>query len=68
VPILDDLASGSPSPPIDGTGSARARCVWRWFRDDAGYAWNVALATTVAVPTDEMTEDVASVARSWRAA
>lgn len=72
--VTCEAVSGDGDPVLvtegntEGIGSARARCVWRWFRDDAGYVWYVALATTVAVPTAEMIEDVAGVARSWRAA
>jgi hypothetical protein len=56
------VAEGDPQQ----VGAGRARTVWRWFLDDDSYVWWIALSTTVAVPLDELVEDVAKIRRSWR--
>jgi hypothetical protein len=50
----------------DQVGCGRARAVWRWFIDDAGYVWSISMATTVAVPVDELSRDAATALQSWR--
>jgi hypothetical protein len=47
-------------------GAGRGRTAWRWFRDPKGQVWGIGLASTTAVPLEELTQDVAAVARSWR--
>jgi hypothetical protein len=56
------VTEGDASVP----GVGRTRAVARWFVDDEGVVWSICIATTVAVPLDELRDDVAAVARSWR--
>jgi hypothetical protein len=56
------VTEGDASVP----GVGRTRAVARWFVDDEGGVWSICIATTVAVPLDELRDDVAAVARSWR--
>lgn len=50
----------------DQVGCGRARAVWRWFIDDAGYVWSISMATTIAVPIDELSQNTATIVQSWR--
>jgi hypothetical protein len=47
-------------------GCGRARAVWIWFVGPSSKVWSIAIATTIAVPVDELVADVGSVRQSWR--
>ncbi|HSK03444.1 MAG TPA: hypothetical protein VK932_19465 [Kofleriaceae bacterium] len=61
-PSVEVITEGEPQNP----GAGRGRMLWRWFLDDSGRAWTIAFRTTVALPLDEIAEEVAAVARSWK--